>query len=70
MNALMISLIITWTDVFEGIGKFFQWTFKGMRALGQMPNVFISIFVIGMLVYWTIRLMKYKKIAQRNGTIE
>lgn len=66
----MKALMITWTDVFEGIGNFFQWTFKGMRALGQFPNVLISAFVIGLLAYWCFRLYKYKKIAQANSTVE
>jgi len=70
MMALMINLMITWTDIFEGIGKFFQWAFKGIKALEQIPNVLISAFVIGMLTYWTFRLLKYRKEAQRNGTIQ
>ncbi len=70
MNALFITLMITWTDVFESIGSFFQWTFKGMEKLGHGPNVFISIFVIGMLVYWTAKIVKYKKEAARNSTTE
>ncbi len=70
MSALFITLMVTWTDVFESIGNFFQWCFKGMRVLGQGPNVFISIFVIGMLTFWCMRILKYKKEAQRNNTIE
>lgn len=66
----MRALMITWTDIFEGIGSFFQWTFKGMRALGQVPNVFISAFVIGLLAYWCYRIIKFRKIAQANGTVE
>lgn len=70
MNTLLMHLMITWTDIFLAIGRFFQWTFKGMRALGHGPNVIIWILIIGILVYWTMRLVKYKKIAQRNGTYE
>lgn len=66
----MMSLIITWTDIFYGIGSFFQWIFKGMYKLGQMPNVLISAFIIFLLAYWCLRLVRYKKEAQRNGTIE
>ncbi|MGE0567545.1 MAG: hypothetical protein AB7O73_06310 [Bacteroidia bacterium] len=66
----MKSLIITWTDVFEATGSFFEWIFKGMKAMGQIPNVFISAFVIGLLGYWCLRLIRYKKEAQRNGTYE
>lgn len=67
----MTSLMVTWTDIFEGIGKFSYWVFKGMRVLGHGPNVFISLFVISMLTYWTIYLVKYKNRAKQNpGTIE
>jgi len=63
-------LMITWTDVFESIGIFFQWIFRGMKAMGQVPNVLISAFIIFLLAYWCLRLVRYKKEAQRNGTIE
>ena len=63
-------LMITWTDVFEGIGTFFQWCFRGMKSMGQVPNVLISAFIIFLLTYWCLRLVRYKKEAQRNGTLE
>lgn len=66
----MKHLMITWTDVFNATGDFFLWFFKGIRVLGQGPNVLISVGVIGLLAYWTIRLMRYKKEAQRNSTVE
>jgi hypothetical protein len=66
----MKHLMITWTDIFEGIGSFFEWTFKGMRALGQIPNVFLWIFILGMLAYWCMRIVRYKKEATKNGTLE
>jgi len=70
MNTLLISLMITWTDVWYAIGDFFQWIFKGMRALSQMPNVFFGILIVFGIFYWCYRIMKYKKIAQSSGTIE
>ncbi len=70
MSSLMITLMVTWTDVFEAIGTFFQWVFKGMRALGQAPNVIIWVMILGILFYWSMRIIRYKKEAQRNGTIE
>jgi hypothetical protein len=66
----MKLLMITWTDVFEGIGSFSQTIFKGMKALGHGPNIIIWIMIIGVLVYWTMRLSRYKKEAHRNGTTE
>ena len=70
MTSLLITLMVTWTDIFEGTGSFFQWCFKGMRALGQGPNVVIWILIIGAIGYWAMRISRYKKEAQRNGTIE
>ncbi len=66
----MKMLMITWTDIFEGTGEFFQWIFKGMRVLGQSPNLIIWIMIIGILTYWILRLTRFKKEAARNGTIE
>lgn len=66
----MNRLMITWTDIFEGTATFFGWIFKGMRALGQGPNVIIWILIIGGIFYWTMRLNRYKKESQRNGTLE
>ncbi len=70
MNTLMITLMVTWTDIFEGIGSFFEWMFRGMRVLGQGPNILIWIMIVGILTYWCIRIVKSKKEAHRNGTIE
>ena len=70
MNTLLINFMITWTDIFEGFGKFCYWIFKGMRVLGQGPNVIWWILILFGIVYWTLRIVKDKKIAQRNGTYE
>lgn len=66
----MNMLMITWTDIFEGTGVFFQWIFKGMKILGQGPNILIWLMIVGILGYWIMRLFKYRKNAQRNTTIE
>lgn len=66
----MKLLMLTWTDFFEGTGKLFEAIFKGMYALGHIPNVFMGGFVVFLLAFWVTRLIKYKKEALRNGTIE
>ena len=66
----MKHLMITWTDVFYATGDFFEWIFKGMRVLGHGPNVVIWILIAFVLVYWTLRLVRYKKEAARNSTVE
>jgi len=66
----MKHLMITWTDIFYATGDFFLWIFKGMRVLGHGPNVFISLFIIGLLAYWTMRLMRYRKATGPSSTAE
>lgn len=63
-------LMITWTDIFEGFGAFCQWIFKGMKVLGHGPNLIISILIVSAIFYWTMRLMRYRKEAHRNSTVE
>jgi len=69
MNAF-ISLMITWTDVFYAIGDFFQWIFKGMRAMGQIPNILIWAVIIGLIFYWPYHISKQNKEAEKNGTLK
>ncbi len=64
----MNLLMITWTDVFEATGAFFYWIFKGMRALGQSPNVIMGSFVILLLAYWSFKIIKQNRKATQDGT--
>jgi hypothetical protein len=64
----MTLLMITWTDVFEATGSFFYWIFKGMRALGQSPNVIMGSIVIFLLAYWCVKIIQQNKKAVQNGT--
>ncbi|MCX8080570.1 MAG: hypothetical protein N3F09_04955 [Bacteroidia bacterium] len=66
----MKQLLVTWTDIFLGIGEFFEWTFKIIKALGHFPNVLISITIIGLMAYWSKKIIDFKKESQRNGTLE
>ena len=70
MNTLLINFMITWTEIFEGIGTFCYWIFGGMRSLGNGPNVIWWILIAFAIGYWTLRIVKDKKTAQRNGTYE
>lgn len=65
----MTSLMITMTDVFYGIGDFFQLIFKAMRVLGHGPNVILWIIIASLLVYWTLQIIKQTKEADKNGTL-
>ena len=52
--------MITWTDIFEGIGRFSYSVFGFMKSLGHGPNFFISLFIIGILTSWTLHFLIYK----------
>ncbi len=66
----MNTLMVTWTDIFEGTGKVFEWIFRGMAKMGHGPNVIMGVFIVALLGYWCYRINKYKKEAARNGTLE
>ena len=66
----MNLLMLTWTDVFYAIGDFFLWFFQGIRAITQGPNVFFGILIVFGIVYWSMRLSRYRSQARRQGTLE
>ena len=65
----MTSLMTTMTDVFYAIGDFSQMVFKGMRSLGHGPNIVLWVIIGGLLVYWTLQIIKQTKDADKNGTL-
>jgi len=69
MTALMITLMVTMTDVFYAIGDFSQPVFAGLRVLGHGPNIILWIIIGFLLVYWTLQIRKQNKEADRNGTL-
>ncbi len=68
MSALMISLMVTMTDVFYAIGDFSYWIFGGIKKLGHLPNIILWIFIFCALIYWTLQIVKQTKEAKKNGT--
>jgi hypothetical protein len=57
------------TDVFNGIGHFFQWTFTYIKALGNGPNVFFWIIIVSLLALWLKMQADYNKAAKKNNTL-
>lgn len=68
MTSLMMTLMVTMTDVFYAIGDIFQMIFRGMRVLGHGPNIILWIIIFSLLVYWTLQIKKQNKEADKNGT--
>jgi hypothetical protein len=65
----MTSLMITMTDVFYAIGDFSYLIFKGMRALGHIPNIILWVIIAFLVVYQTLQILKQDKEAEKNGTL-
>lgn len=61
---------MTWNEIVYGLGDLLTATFKVLPALGNIPNILFSLVIFAGLAYWIVELGKYKKQAQREGTIE
>lgn len=58
------------TDVFNGIGAFFQWTFKFITAFGNKPNVFFWLLIVFLVVVWLRMQANFNKEAAKNKTLK
>lgn len=61
---------MTWNEIVYKTGDILTETFAILPALGNIPNILFSLIIFAGLVYWILELGKYKKEAQRNGTME
>jgi hypothetical protein len=61
---------MTITDVFNGLGHFFQWTFTFMKGFGNKPNIFFWIIIVSLVVVWLRMQSKFNKEAKEKGTLE
>ncbi len=59
---------MTWTAFWYGIAALFELMFKIIKKLYQVPNILVWILLGGLLIFWTLQLMKHKKEAKRDGT--
>lgn len=59
---------MTWTDLWTGIGKLFEWGFKILKTLGNVPNAILWVIIGFLLVFWVMQIMKQNKEADKNGT--
>ena len=58
------------TDIFYGIGHFFQWSFKYMKCLGNKPNVFFWLIIISLIITWLVMQTKFNKEAEEKNTLK
>ena len=61
---------MTWTDIFNGLGSFFQWTFKFMEGLGNGPNLVFWIIIVSLIGVWLRMQAKFNKEAKEKGTLQ
>ena len=59
---------MTWTDLWTGIGNMFEWSFKMLKSLGNVPNAILWVIIGSLLVFWVSQIVKQNKEASRNGT--
>ena len=57
------------TDVFNGIGHFFQWTFTFMKGLGNKPNIFFWLLIAALIITWLRMQTKFNKESKENNTL-
>jgi hypothetical protein len=58
------------TDVFNGLGNFFQWTFTFMKGIGNAPNVFFWLIIVSLIFTWLRMQSKFNKEAKEKGSLE
>lgn len=61
---------MNWTDIFIGIGDFFQWTFKLIKGLQNGPNIFFWLLIAVLTVVWLRMQAKYNREAEKNNTLK
>lgn len=61
---------MNWTDIFNGIGDFFQWSFKFIKTLGNGPNLFFWLFIAALVLVWLRMQANYNKEAEKNNTLK
>ena len=61
---------MTMTDVFYGIGHFFQWSFKFMKAFGNGPNLFFWLVIVALMITWLRMQARFNAEAKEKGTLK
>ncbi len=65
----MSLLAFTWTDIWLGIGKAFQWVFPLLPKIGFFVNFLIWIIIAYWFFYWVIKQSKDTKRAKAEGRL-
>ena len=62
---------MNWTNIFNGIGHFFEWTFKFMKHPGNGYVINLSYWLLfgAMFMIWMRMQMKYNREAKANNQL-
>jgi len=67
----MHQLMVTWTDIFYGIGDFCtNGIFPILRSLGHKPNILLGGIIVGLLFYWMYKIPQLNKEAEEKGGLK
>lgn len=58
------------TDIFYGLGHFFQWSFTFMKGLGNKPNMFFWLTIVTLVIIWLTMQARFNKEAKKNNTLQ
>jgi len=47
------------TTIFFAIGDFFQWSFAGLRLLGNFPNTIFTATAFALLIFWLYHILRF-----------
>ncbi|MCX6295225.1 MAG: hypothetical protein NTX97_04000 [Bacteroidetes bacterium] len=61
---------MNWTDIFNGLGHFFQWTFKIVKHFGGTPNIFFWVIIVSLIFVWLYMQGKFNKAAKAKGSLK
>lgn len=70
LKTIFKNYIMTWTDFFNGTAHAFQWGFKYMKCLGNIPNVIFWLIIVVLMMVWLSMQGKYNKEAEEKGTLK
>ena len=57
------------TDVFYGLGHFFQWTFHIMKHVGFGANLFFWLVIVVLVITWLRMQTKFNQEAKANNKL-
>jgi hypothetical protein len=48
-------------ELWYAIGDLFEWSFKILPVLGNLPNILFSLIITGYFLYWMGQMRKHQR---------